>query len=87
MKYGITCTICGSLFDSPKNNAKYCSDDCRRIGAQTKRREWLDRNPDYNKIAGKRFRAGQRMERQKRHEQYLKDKKEAIERATGGKFL
>lgn len=59
----------------------------KRTGVQIKRQEWLDRNPDYNKIAGKRFRAGQRMERQKRHEQYLKDKKEAIERATGGKFL
>ena len=34
------CVVCGKLFEVPKGNAKYCSQACRAIGTEQKRKEW-----------------------------------------------
>lgn len=87
MRYGVKCAVCGGLFDTPSNNAKYCSDGCKEQGIKLKRKAWEELNPNYNSEAGKVFRDKQKARRMERHQQFLKDKAAAIEKMTGGIFL
>lgn len=43
------CVICGSTFGTQRNNARYCSDDCRRAAHKKSRKQWERTNPDYMK--------------------------------------
>lgn len=57
MRHNIKCAICGSLFNSLNDNAKYCSKDCKAAGAKETRKNWLANNPTYEKNRMKEYRA------------------------------
>jgi len=39
----LKCAICGSEFEVPGGNAKYCSEKCRKDGQRMRRQEWESR--------------------------------------------
>lgn len=49
MRHNITCSICGELFNSTRNNAKYCSAECKVAGMKENQKNWIANNPDYDK--------------------------------------
>lgn len=38
------CPICGQIFEAAYTSVKYCSDQCRQIGAKQARRSWEQRS-------------------------------------------
>ena len=72
MKKGIICSICGTIFDSENNNAKYCSDSCRKEGNKLKHDEWKKRNPDYYINAAKEHRQKQKLIKEEKHRQHIR---------------
>ena len=87
MKKGIICDICGTKFDSKINNAKYCSDPCRKEGNKRKREEWKQQNPDYFIKASKDHRRKQKLIKEEKRRKHSKAIKRIIEQQTGGKFF
>ena len=57
MRHNITCAICGNLFNSSRNNAKYCCAECKIEGQKRTREDWKKLNPDYDKNRMKECRA------------------------------
>lgn len=86
MKEGIICDICGNKFNGITNNAKYCSDKCKKEGARRKREAWKERNPDYFSNKSKEHRHKQRLIKEDRRRKHAQAVKEIIEQRTGGKF-
>ena len=86
MKKGIICDICGTKFDSEINNAKYCSDSCRKEGARLKHEAWKQRNPDYYSIKSKEHRHKQKLIKEQKRIEHREAIKRIIEQQTGGKF-
>ncbi|MHC5375417.1 hypothetical protein ACYSNU_16735 [Enterococcus sp. LJL120] len=43
------CVICGSSFGTQRANARYCSENCKRIAHKESREQWKLKNPDYMK--------------------------------------
>ncbi|MEM5568227.1 hypothetical protein AAF695_05625 [Aerococcus viridans] len=43
------CTICGNDFEATTNNAKYCSDACKKKGRKLSQREWRANHKGYFK--------------------------------------
>lgn len=60
MKYNISCEVCNKVFDSTRNNAKYCSAECKVAGAIQKRKKWEADNPEYMKNKMKAYRDKQK---------------------------
>ncbi len=87
MKKGIICDICGTKFDSKINNAKYCSDPCRKEGNKRKREAWKKRNPDYFIKASKKHRRKQKAIKEEKRKEHRENIRRIIEQQTGGKFI
>jgi len=60
MHNNITCSICGKKFNSTRNNAKYCSAECKVEGAKQKRKNWEENHPEYDKNRMKAYRDKQK---------------------------
>lgn len=60
MHANITCAICGAKFNSLRNNAKYCSPNCKVEGQKKARKNWESNNPEYDKNRMKKYRESQK---------------------------
>ncbi len=50
------CVVCGELFHSKVNTARYCSEECRESGQLANRAKWKGDNPDYMKNYMRKYR-------------------------------
>ena len=58
----VTCPICGKEFETDRPHKKYCSFVCREAGRQVRRMEWMSKNPDYNKLYMRKYKAKKKSE-------------------------
>ena len=49
------CQYCGAKFEPAHNNAKYCSDECRKAGARENTRAWKKDNADKTSFSQKKY--------------------------------
>lgn len=60
MRKGIKCVICGTKFDSIKENARYCSPPCKTEGLKLTRKLFNEAHPDYDRLRMKQTRAAKK---------------------------